>query len=60
LKELTRSGWLFIPTRFGAMICRPALRLLRELIRFCARDLLVDGLFTDFPGAVSELLRRIF
>jgi glycerophosphoryl diester phosphodiesterase len=31
-----------------------------ELIRFCARDLLVDGLFTDFPGAVSELLRRIF
>jgi hypothetical protein len=40
------------------MICRPALRL--ELIRFCARDLLVDGLFTDFPGAVSELLRRIF
>jgi glycerophosphoryl diester phosphodiesterase len=31
-----------------------------ELIRFCARDLLVDGLFTDFPGTVLELFRRIF
>ena len=31
-----------------------------ELIRYCTRDLLVDGLFTDFPGAVSELFRRIF
>ena len=31
-----------------------------ELIRFSARELLVDGLFTDFPGAVSQLLRRIF
>ena len=31
-----------------------------ELIRYCARDLLVDGLFTDFPGAVADLFRRIF
>jgi len=31
-----------------------------ELIRFSTRDLLVDGLFTDFPGAVSQLFRRIF
>ena len=38
--------------------CRPAFRHFDELIRYCTRDLLVDGLFTDFPGAVSELLRR--
>ena len=38
----------------------PGFASFEELIRFCARDLLVDGLFTDFPGAVSELLRRIF
>ena len=31
-----------------------------ELIRFSTRNLLVDGLFTDFPGAVSQLFRRIF
>jgi glycerophosphoryl diester phosphodiesterase len=31
-----------------------------ELVRYFARELLVDGLFTDFPGAVSELFRRIF
>lgn len=30
------------------------------LVRFCARDLSVDGLFTDFPDQVLELLRRIF
>jgi len=29
------------------------------LVRFCARDLAVDGFFTDFPDQVIELLRRI-
>jgi len=38
----------------------PGFASFEELIRFCARDLLVDGLFTDFPGAVLELFRRIF
>jgi glycerophosphoryl diester phosphodiesterase len=31
-----------------------------ELIHFSARELLVDGMFTDFPGAVSQFFRRIF
>ena len=38
----------------------PGFASFEELIRFCARDLLVDGLFTDFPGEVLELFRRIF
>jgi glycerophosphoryl diester phosphodiesterase len=31
-----------------------------DLVTFCARGILVDGMFTDFPGVVAKLLRRIF
>lgn len=31
-----------------------------EMVRFFVRDLTVDGLFTDFPGEVLSILRRIF
>jgi len=38
----------------------PGFDSFEALVRFCARDLAIDGLFTDFPDQVLELFRRIF
>ena len=55
-----RVGLAVHPYTFRRDDLPPGFTTFDELIRFCARDLLVDGLFTDFPGAVSQLFRRIF
>jgi glycerophosphoryl diester phosphodiesterase len=38
----------------------PGFDSFEALVQFCARDLAIDGLFTDFPDQVLELFRRIF
>lgn len=37
----------------------PGFSSFEELLRFSFRELMIDGLFTDFPGVVLEIWRRI-
>lgn len=48
------------PYTFRLDALPPGFDSFEALVRFCARELAVDGLFTDFPDQVLELFRRIF
>jgi glycerophosphoryl diester phosphodiesterase len=53
------AGLAVHPYTFRRDELPPGFTSFDDLIRYSARDLLVDGLFTDFPGDVLKLFRRI-
>ena len=54
-----KAGLAVHPYTFRRDDLPPGFTSFDKLIRFSVRDLLVDGLFTDFPGDVSKLFCRI-
>ena len=53
------QGLVVHPYTFRSDDLPPGFSSFEELLRFVLGDLMVDGLFTDFPGAVLEIWRRI-
>jgi glycerophosphoryl diester phosphodiesterase len=59
VEKAHKTGLAVHPYTFRCDDLPPGFSSFDKLIRFSVRDLLVDGLFTDFPGDVSKLFRRI-
>ena len=53
------QGLVVHPYTFRSDALPPGFSSFEELVRFALRELMVDGLFTDFPGAVLDIWRRI-
>ena len=54
-----KSGLAVHPYTFRQDDLPPGFESFDDLVRYSARELLVDGLFTDFPGRVAKLFRSI-
>ena len=54
------KGLVVHPYTFRRDALPPGFDSFETLLRFFTHDLPVDGLFTDFPGEVMQILRRIF
>ncbi len=60
LVELAHAEGLVVhPYTFRSDALPAGFDSFEELVRFFVRDVTVDGLFTDFPGEVLAILRRI-
>ena len=58
VEEAHAHGLAVHPYTFRSDDLPPGFETFDELVRFCARDLAVDGLFTDFPDTTRDLLDR--
>ncbi len=54
------KGLVVHPYTFRRDALPPGFDSFEALLRFFTHDVPVDGLFTDFPGEVMQILRRIF
>lgn len=53
------QGLVVHPYTFRSDALPPGFSSFEDLVRFVLQNLTVDGLFTDFPGAVLDIWRRI-
>jgi glycerophosphoryl diester phosphodiesterase len=53
------AGLAVHPYTFRVDDLPPGFSSFEDLVRFCSQNLLVDGMFTDFPGAMASIYRSI-
>ena len=58
VEQAHRAGLLVHPFTFRADDLAPGFDSFTEMVRYFCDDLGVDGLFTDFPDRVAEVLGR--
>lgn len=59
VSEAHERGLAVHPYTFRSDALPPGFASFDEMVRFFTREVPVDGLFTDFPGEVMAILRRI-
>ena len=53
------QGLVVHPYTYRRDALPPGFSSFEELLRYSFRELTIDGLFTDFPGAVLDIWRRM-